>query len=65
MDEVYLDGYWQSDLYFSDIREELLVELEFPEVHGQKNRELVLKMREKNSVSIHFRRGDYLQGKLA
>lgn len=65
MDEVYLDGYWQSELYFSDIRNELLYELEFPEIQEQKNRELVMEMRERTSVSIHFRRGDYLQGTLA
>ena len=65
MDEVYLDGYWQSESYFRDIRETLVAEFEFPIVSDRRNRELALEMRENNSVSVHFRRGDYLCGKVA
>lgn len=65
MDRVYLDGYWQSELYFKDIRKQLLEELEFPKRKDKKNQEIASEMRERNSVSVHIRRGDYLQGKVA
>lgn len=64
-DQVYLDGYWQSELYFQDIRQQLLEELKFPKVQEEKNKKIAIEMGERNSVSVHFRRGDYLQGRVA
>ncbi len=63
MDQVYLEGYWQSERYFRDIREELLKEFAFPEPADRRNRELAEKMGQEVSVSVHVRRGDYLMGK--
>lgn len=63
MDRVYLEGYWQSELYFKDIRDVLLKELCFLPDCGNKNQELVLKMQTGVSVGVHIRRGDYLSGK--
>ena len=47
-----LDGYWQSEKYFLDIKNEIVDSFVWPEI---KNLDL------KNSCSIHVRRGDYLK----
>ena len=54
---VYLDGYWQNELYFSAIRELLLVELS-PNCSMKDLSCAYLKsIKENNSVSLHVRRG--------
>lgn len=57
---VYLDGYWQNELYFSDIRKLLLREIS-PVIsmddYGCAYLESISKS---NSISLHVRRGDYL-----
>lgn len=60
MDNVYLDGYWQAEQYFSDIREELLSLFRFPLPLNHENEEILKQIRSGPSVSIHVRRGDYL-----
>jgi hypothetical protein len=57
---AYLDGYWQSENYFADIREQLLKEFSPKVPLAGLNKELAEKMQQENSVSIHVRRGDYL-----
>ena len=55
-----LDGYWQSESYFRDIRQELLKAFEFPEL-DEVNKKLLSSIPDCfNLVSIHVRRGDYL-----
>jgi len=59
---VYLDGYWQSEQYFTAIagiiRKEVCVS------YPQKDKDLMLaeKIKRLNSVSLHIRRGDYISG---
>lgn len=60
MDEVYLCGYWQSENYFKDIREQILQEFTFPASVVKNNEVLTNRMQSENSVSIHVRRSDYL-----
>lgn len=61
-DNIYLDGYWQSEKYFKDIRNILLQEF----TTKNKN-EKYLMMLEKietiSAVSLHIRRGDYISNK--
>ena len=56
---VYLEGYWQSENYFEDIRPYLLNEIRFenltPKTYFYQN--IIASHLE--SVSIHVRRGDY------
>ncbi len=57
----YLFGYWQSEKYFKDIREELLKSIRFPEFSEENNiqyRDMILNA--ECPVSVHIRRGDYL-----
>ncbi len=60
MDDVYLSGYWQNELYFKDIRKQILEDFRFPKLLTKQYPELLQKMWTENSVSIHVRRGDYL-----
>lgn len=61
MDNVYLSGYWQCEKYFSNIRNILLKEFSFPEQAGSRNVDLCKEIHNRNSVSIHVRRSDYLE----
>ena len=57
---VYLDGYWQNESYFSDIRELLLVELSPNSSMNVLSFACLERIKSINSVSLHVRRGDYL-----
>ena len=59
-DNVYLDGYWQSEKYFIDIRDILLNEFTVKTSFQGQNRETAKIIQSCNSVSIHIRRGDYI-----
>lgn len=56
---LYIEGYYQSEKYFKHIRPELLHDFTFPDL-DEKNEILRKKILEENAVSIHVRRGDYL-----
>ena len=57
---VYLDGYWQNELYFSDIRELLLRELSPNNSMNDLSFAYLNSIKKSNSVSLYVRRGDYL-----
>lgn len=56
----FLDGYWQTEKYFSDIRDSLLSDFKFPDTVNKEESALLDKIKKCQSVSIHIRRGDYL-----
>ncbi len=56
-DYVYLDGYWQNELYFSDIRELLLKELSPNNSMNDLGCAYLECIKKSNSVSLHVRRG--------
>ena len=60
--DVYVEGYWQSENYFSHIRNVLLNEICLEETRcSNKMKEYKSKIEKTiNSVSIHIRRGDYV-----
>lgn len=66
--DKYLVGYWACEKYYADILEKLRREISFPgedALSGSagisgRNEEIMQKMRETESVSVHIRRGDYL-----
>ncbi len=62
---IHLIGYWQSELYFADIRQELLRDFQFATLLTDKNQELSKEIQSCNSVSIHIRRGDYVSNESA
>ena len=59
----YYIGYWQSEKFFKDISDEIRKDFSFPKFTSEKNLEILKLIKSYNSVSIHIRRGDYLQNR--
>jgi hypothetical protein len=57
---AYYMGYWNSEYYFQNVKEEVKHSFQFFEFEDCKNKELQLLITKTNSVSVHIRRGDYL-----
>ena len=56
----YIEGFWQSEKYFSDIAQDIRKQFCFCEIKNQKVKEYIKLIDNSNSVSVHIRRGDYL-----
>lgn len=56
----YFIGIWQVEEYFKDINDLVRREFVFKAPKDNENREIIGKINNCNSVSIHIRRGDYL-----
>lgn len=56
----YLVGYFACEAYYADILGTLRREIRFPENSDERNQETMREMAEQVSVSVHIRRGDYL-----
>lgn len=61
-ENIYLDGYWQSELYFREISDQIKrdIKWEFYPENLKRIQEYETEICESESVSIHVRRGDYL-----
>lgn len=55
----YFNGYWQSEKYFKDIEGLIRCHFKFPNL-DIKNQKFIDSLSTKNTVSIHIRRGDYV-----
>lgn len=60
-----LDGYWQSEKYFREIRPTLLDELRLKNPLDALNQNIYHQILSTNSVSLHIRRGDYVTNPVA
>jgi hypothetical protein len=60
-DGVCLFGYWLSEKYFEDVAPLIRAELVVKHAPAGENARLSQRMRETTSVSLHVRRGDYVQ----
>lgn len=59
-ENIYLDGYWQSEKYFRNSKDTILKEFTFKKDLTDKNKDMAELINGSNSVSIHIRRGDYI-----
>lgn len=59
-EHMYLKGYFACEKYYRDILPELRDEIRFPVSNNSRNKQIALEMRNCESVSVHIRRGDYL-----
>jgi len=64
-DNVYLDGFWQSEKYFIDIEQIIRNEFTYKSDLTGKNCQLSNIIASTESVSVHIRRGDYVTLKQA
>jgi len=64
-EDRYLCGYFACEKYYADIMEALRKQFVFPESGHAENRKMAERMRNGESVSIHIRRGDYLDAENA
>lgn len=62
-DNVYLDGYWQSQKYFIDHESTIRTHFTFKNILSDENLKLSDRIKVTNSVSLHIRRGDYVTNK--
>lgn len=58
--DLYLDGYWQSEKYFCEIKELVRSEFKIITPPGGLNLNTINKINNSNSVSLHVRRGDFI-----
>ncbi len=59
-ENCYLSGYFACEKYYGDILDVLRREIRFPESPNSQNKQMAQEMMECESVSVHIRRGDYL-----
>ena len=57
---LYINGYWQTPLYFDDVKNIIRNDLKVTTAPTQANREMARRILDSNSVSVHVRRGDYV-----
>lgn len=60
---IYLDGYWQCENYFKDIRDIIIKEVTIKYEPDKRNKSMLEKIENSNSVCIHVRRGDFISNK--
>ncbi len=59
-ENCYLSGYFACEKYYRDILDVLRREIRFPESRNPHNKQMAQEMKECEAVSVHIRRGDYL-----
>lgn len=62
-DNVYLQGYWNNEKYFRDIRKIILKDFTIKEPINKTNEATLNQIERNQSVSLHIRRGDYVKSK--
>jgi len=60
-DVIFLNGYFQSEKYFIKYEKEIRADFKIQTELSSKALEMLSRINATNSVSIHIRRGDYLQ----
>lgn len=62
-DNLYLDGFWQSEKYFKNIRNLIINDFQFKNINIE-NLNIIDNITNKNSISVHIRRGDYINNNI-
>jgi hypothetical protein len=58
---AYIDGYWQSENYFISAAAQVMEDLYFNTAPSLPNQQMLSRIEQSNAVSIHVRRGDYVE----
>ncbi len=59
-DNIYLDGYWQSEKYFKGIEAIIREEFAIKTCSDKTNMDIASQIQDCSAVSLHIRRGDYI-----
>jgi len=59
-DDTYLDGYWQTEKYFSDFADTIRADFTVVRTPSAANQRWLEQITNTHSVSLHVRRGDYV-----
>ena len=59
-EDVYLDGFWQSEKYFKHIEDEIRDHLRVITPPSAANQQLLSKIKNVTAISVHIRRADYV-----
>lgn len=57
---VYLQGYWQSELYFKEIESQIRKDFCLENQLTEDRQKIATEIQAENSISVHVRRGDYI-----
>ncbi|MDD3876094.1 MAG: alpha-1,2-fucosyltransferase [Bacteroidales bacterium] len=57
---IYIEGYWQSEKYFKNIKDKLLKEFKPKNIINTEEYKYLNQIISSNSCSVHIRRGDYI-----
>lgn len=60
---AYIEGFFQSEKYFAQIEDKLRADFQFKTLPDEQNQKVIEKINSTNSISLHIRRGDYVQKK--
>lgn len=60
---TYIYGFFQSEKYFKNVEKELREDFKFKPVPDEQNQAVIDKINSTNAISLHIRRGDYVQKK--
>lgn len=64
-DNIYLDGYWQSEKYFTNIQDIIRREFQIKTPPNPNNESMIKRIKTTDAVAVHIRRGDYVSDKNA
>lgn len=62
---VYLDGYWQSERYFSDVHDVIASDFSLSRAMSPKSSEMLALIAASDAICVHVRRGDYVSNPVA
>ena len=59
-DNVYFNGYWQSEKYFTNVQDIIREEFKIKTSPDQDNESMIKRIESTEAVAVHIRRGDYI-----
>ena len=62
-DKTFFEGYFETEMYFTHYKEEILREFDFKDFEKYKKNPFYLKVNQKNSISVCLRQNRFIEGK--
>lgn len=59
-EDIYLDGFWQTEKYFKPVENEIREKFRVRTPPSLANQQILAKINDTNAVSVHLRRADYI-----